>query len=50
MKKIFDVKTVYKHKTYSEVVYADSAEEAFNIVSEKYNRERIISVRERKNP
>ena len=36
--------------TSKEVVHADSADEAFEIISKKYNRERIISVRERSNP
>lgn len=50
MKKIFDVSTIYKGKTFKEVVHADSADEAFEIISKKYNRERIISIRERSNP
>jgi hypothetical protein len=50
MKKIFDVSTIYKGKTFKETVHADTSEEAFEIISKKYNRERIISVRERKNP
>jgi hypothetical protein len=50
MKKIYDVSTIYKGKTFKEVVHADSADEAFEIISKKYNRERIISVRERSNP
>lgn len=50
MKKIFDVETIYKHNTYREVVHAETAEEAFNIISKKYDKERIVSVRERKNP
>jgi hypothetical protein len=49
MKKIYDVSTIYKGKTFKEVVHADSADEAFEIISKKYNRERIISVRERSN-
>ena len=50
MEKIFDVSTIYKVNTYREAVHAESAEKAFEIISEKYNRERIISIRERKNP
>ena len=49
MKKIFDVSTIYKGNTYREAVHAESAEEAFEIISEKYNKDRIISIRERKN-
>lgn len=49
MKKIFDVSTLYKGNTYREAVHAESAEEAFKIISEKYNKERIISIKERKN-
>ena len=50
MKKIFDVETIYRHNTYRETVHAETAEEAFNIISKKYDKERIVSVRERKNP
>jgi hypothetical protein len=50
MKKLFDVATIYKGNTYREAVYAESAEEAFKIISNKYNKERIISVTERDNP
>lgn len=50
MKKIFDVETVYRHNTYREAVHAETAEEAFNIIAKKYDKERIVSVRERKNP
>jgi hypothetical protein len=50
MKKIFDVSTIYKGNTYREAVHAESSAEAFEIISKKYNRERIISIRERKNP
>ena len=50
MEKIFDVSTIYKGKTFREVVHANSPDEAFEIISKKYNRERIISIRERKNP
>jgi hypothetical protein len=50
MEKIFDVSTIYKGKTFKEIVHANSADEAFEIISKKYNRERIISIRERKNP
>jgi hypothetical protein len=49
MKKIYDVETVYKHNTYREAVHAESAEEAFNIVSKKYDKERITRITERKN-
>jgi hypothetical protein len=48
MKKIYDVETVYKHNTYREAVHAESAEEAFNIISKKYDKERIIRITERK--
>jgi hypothetical protein len=50
MEKIFDVSTIYKGKTFKEAVYANNSDEAFEIISKKYNRERIISIRERKNP
>jgi hypothetical protein len=50
MKKLFDVETFYKKKTYKETVQAETAQEAFNIISEKYNKERLISIRERKTP
>lgn len=50
IKKIFDVSTIYKGQTFRETVHADTSDEAFEIISRKYNRERIISVRERKNP
>lgn len=49
MKKIFDVETIYKGKTYKEVVHAESAEEAFQFILSKYNKERIATIRERKN-
>ena len=49
MKKIFDVETVYRNNTYREAVHAESADEAFNIISRKYDKERIVSVKERKN-
>jgi hypothetical protein len=50
MIKIFDVSTVYKGKTFKETVYAETADEAFEFILKKYNKERIASVRERKNP
>jgi hypothetical protein len=50
MEKIFDVSTIYKGKTFKEVVHADTVDKAFEIISKKYNKERIISIRERKNP
>ena len=50
MEKIFDVSTIYKGKTFKEIVHADTVDEAFEIISNKYNKERIISIRERKNP
>jgi hypothetical protein len=50
MTKIFDVSTVYKGKTFKEAVYAETADEAFEFILKKYNKERIASVRERKNP
>jgi len=48
MKKIYDVETVYKNQVHREAVYAESAEEAFNIISKKYDKERITRVTERK--
>jgi hypothetical protein len=50
IKKIFDVSTIYKGKTFKEIVHADTPDEAFEIISKKYNRERIISIRGRRNP
>jgi hypothetical protein len=50
MKKIFDVETIYKGNTYREAVHAESEEEAFQFILKKYNKERIISVKERRNP
>jgi hypothetical protein len=49
MTKIFDVSTVYKGKTFKEIVYAETADEAFQIILKKYNKERIASIKERKN-
>lgn len=49
MKKIFDVETVYKHQTHREAVYAETSEEAYKIISEKYSKERITRITERKN-
>jgi hypothetical protein len=49
MKKIYDVETIYKNQVHREAVHAESAEEAFNIISKKYDKERITRVTERKN-
>ena len=48
MKKIYDVETIYKNQVHREAVHAESAEEAFNIISKKYDKERIARVTERK--
>jgi hypothetical protein len=50
VKKIFDVSTIHEGKTFKEVIYADTADEAFEIILNKYNGKRLASIRERKNP
>ena len=50
MKKIYDVETFYRGNTYREAVHADSPEEAYDLVSRKYSKERVVRIVERRVP